>query len=459
MNIIIDLLSKCSFFTFFYGVITITFFSCATITTTNTGEVGLVNKKSIAKIKEIFSSEDHNKFFYIKDPAQFEKNMPISNLILNSTIIFDKDYLKITLFDGIKDFIIKNDDIIVLKANNAVASIETCPYLELEAIAEEAHLSEQYLVINYPDCFFIYDLENCEGIKKIPNNKREKITFTYPYYVLYDNRSFKLFSIHSEDPVLTGTFLNDIISLYIRDNFILVIDTVSQLTFIDIDEKMFRNIVKLNDSFQIAKLVDNTIYGITKDNVFAVVKFDEIDEGNYNVHHLLERSLKTFESCIIGEQLPSALCDGMLIVANNTININQQFAKFYEKDNIIYGLYGDSIMAYLIDKKYYSKKIVFNKSMFKPCLYEGSLHFLDIDNKIKKMEINLSISEKTLLTIVDKMPDKCDNSTVYYKEGYFINKGEPLLMIAKPVAIGETHIMVKRKIDETIYYFFEEIKH
>ncbi len=392
------------------------------------------------KKKSVSISVTLKKMFYLPEsaPEQFEKSFPSSGLILSGITYFKKVYPSVVIATNVKDFSF-DKYLVFLKGKALYISKNYCSKISLKDEFSRVYEQDMFVIAENKSKASLFNTELCGRIKSF--KFKGDLYFHYPYLCFIYGKKFTVERIGSSGVFLSGGLTSLILTAGFYKNYLLLFDSIGRLVFIDLKDKRFKGVFRLK-RLKNPKINHCFLYG------FSNNRFLSYRIGPNKVKPAFNRVISF--PCVTAGNYPAVLCKGVLYFDNKTIVLGKMFDKFFIKKPFLIGEKNGEVLLVDVAKKRFLKGFILKKPSFLACIDNGSLYFNDLDGKIKKLD------NKTL-RLVKSFPDNC-TVKLLFKDGNFERDGKIFYHFAKLIASKNGFEMLKRRIGNTIYYFFEQIK-
>ena len=403
-----------------------------------------------------------------ESPEFFEQSIPDSNILLNSVITFYKSYQTKVLFKKTNNFFISDKIIAFLSNNNIFVNSKRCNNILLNEKYEKIYIDHHYMALESIDKVDIFSLRECGQFFSY-RKKLSNIYFKWPLIVFYEGKQFKIHKIGYNEEYSSEKLESDILHLYIYNIYLCIINTKGELLIIDTESNSNIKTLFLNSDLKSVGSYKNFIYGISSDNIFKIWQLKSDNTSNIKINLHREIQLKN-DDCILSKNSPATLCNNELLTYKKHIILENDYDSFGIIGDYLIGQINNDLHITYIDKKRFEKKMQLGKKTFKTCFFDNNIYFDDLDGFIKKINI-----QNNNLKIVEEYPEICDAIPTYQHGAFHVDnisitnyeenssndkKASTNTSLSIPVSeivnMSNGYIMLKRKINDKIYYYFEK---
>ncbi|KAA0258655.1 hypothetical protein FHQ18_05725 [Deferribacter autotrophicus] len=373
-------------------------------------------------------------------PTEFEKALPKSTIIKNSIVVFKKVYPKKLLANNVVDF-----DKGVILTDNFLINLNgiNCKMFSLpdERIAH-IYVSNRIVMLKGEKNFYFLDLDKCGQIAKM---KAEQV-------IGFDGTN--LYFQKNNTLLKKNIFTKAVVKLFDVNEIVERIENVDSYLFVLTKQGNLFVKIKNNGSYvDIAKFTKVNDFNLQKSPEGIQLYFKS--DNKFFTFNLGRQGVnKTVEKVINGETIYLVkgkigyFEDKFLFINDKKFLLDDNYERLIFYNGTLYGILKNALYEIDISKRIYRKSLILAPLKIKGCLADGKIYIKDLDGIIRALDMTADIYK-----IVDEIPENCED--LPYRCGKFIlNAGE--IVFAKMVNNDKNYLMLKRKIGDDIYYFFEK---
>ncbi len=388
----------------------------------------------IKQNKNKFSNISHSNFFaeiakrLSKGDSfeKFERSFPKSELILHSTVVFEKKNRVFFIDDNVTDFALGENEIILLKHKSIKLVNHICNGFLLNDknfSPERVDYSNGFIAVIGKRKIKIFSLSQCGLIYMLPK-KWKYFLFNSKYYFFSNGKNFEVYKYGENLPIMRGNFANIFISGNFSGNKLRILDSNGQILIFDLSKLDIDKVVKTGYKVKKGVIFKNSFIYLTTDN-------EIVSRGKI--------LLKQASEVLFSKNTSHFYFDKKFFINDANDILQDNVSSFAVRQNLIFFLRQSSLFA-VFTKKTYVKSIRF-KSPKIFCSCKG--------NRIEFSNFN------GILHKVNLKKHKCSDCT--YKEGNFVNeKGEILYKFSNIISKKNSVSMFKRVENNAIFYYFEK---
>lgn len=405
--------------------------ACAT-----TGEVKPEKPSAIGlQIKKEMTENDN--------PADFEKLMPDSDILLSSVVKFSKEPTIKTVADDVIDADYEKGLLVLLKSDRLETNMMDCPSILL---GDDRYLSVEVenglALVTGAKTAKLADIRNC-GILQNMDSRGKGFSLSDKFLLEFSPNAFELYDSKKTAKVNGGNFLGSVrigrlyggMIMFANENgkIALMDGNTGKYTAIypdslDIKEAYFdgRNVFVYDSANKLMKLTADYAQGILAENGTAQAK----------------------DGCFFLKRSGRLYCDGYIFGLDTAYKSPAPADRGLVRDGLIF-LIKDGVLSFVDPGLTYKKSILFLSPVNKLCLSEGRAYFKDFDGSARY--VTASGTEKR----AEDFPESCDYSMDMKDGAVVMPDGKEFYRFADVVNSSDKAVMLKRKIGDDIYYYFE----
>lgn len=383
--------------------------------------------------------------------TKFEKKIPDSDLILNSTICFYKDYQGFNLYN-IDDYWVKKDIILLLKDNYLITNQPFCNKIAINSTNPKTILySKQIAIVNGSKLNF-YDLTACGKILSKASLSKN-LYFFNPYLVFVKSNRFAIEIFTQNKPIFLGILKNKIKKVVNYENYLIFLGKDGLLYPFNL--KTLKILKPLNLKYLVSNLnIKKDILLIkTKKHYIQFLKFMCPKTKQETPLILKEiKSIGPFNRIILARHSLFAYANNKIYGLNTSFVCNRALADFDVADNLIFSFSRHKKQLYIFKlKKIFYKEIIFSHPKIKAYKEKDFIILFDIDGKERIVDLT-----NGTIVLANKPINITYLKPLKYLDGnLYDNNGNIIYKFAQIVNKNNKWLMLKRIVTGKIYFYFE----
>jgi len=378
-------------------------------------------------------------------PSDFEKDMPESDITLASVIRFSKEPTVKQIATDVEDLDYDGGILVLLKKDRLETNHIDCPYI---SIAEDNYLSvrleDGLAVVTGSETAYLLDVVKC-GIIYETSSKGKGFSLSDKYMLEFTPYGFELFDSRHTRKLQSGNFLGAVRIGDISGNSVMFANENGKVALMNTVTGKFSAIYPESIDIKEAYFEDNNVYILNAENELMRLAANFVS-GKLE----LAEKIQAKEGCFFLKRNGRLFCDkyvyGLDIAYRSPVDGQQGLVR----DGLIF-LIDEGVVNFVDVERTYKKAVLFRSSSKKLCLNEGLAYFTDLDGSVKY------ISAKGAEKKAAEMPANCDHRFDFEKGALKTPDGSEIYRFAEIVNQSEKAIMLKRVIDEDVYYYFEPL--
>lgn len=387
------------------------------------------------QIKEGMVTED--------SPAEFEKTMPESDLILSTVIKFAKEPTLKHISDDVIDLDYESGVLAILKADRLETNYQNCPAILL---GEDRYLSVAVegglALITGRKKAVLADMRQC-GILKETESPGKGFALSDEYLLEFTRNSFDLYDRTWTQRRTGGDFLGSVRAGQLSGSRVMFANENGKIALMNAATGKF--IAIFPDSVDIRQIYfnGNDVYVYDTENRLRKLTAD------YEAGNLTETvSAQAKEGCFFLKRSGRLYCDEYIFGLDLAYKVPMAADRGLVRDGLIF-LINKGSLYFLDPKLVYKKTASITEADSGLCLKEGRAFFSDLDGKVRY--VTAAGEEREAET----MPDECDHEFNFIDGAFRTPDGKVIYRYASEVNRSEKARMMKRAINDDIYYYFD----
>jgi len=378
------------------------------------------------------------------DPEAFETKMPTSDITLSSIIKFTKEPTIKPVGDNVIDMDYEMGTLVLLKEDRLETNNINCPTVLLP---EDKYLSVRMerglALITGAKKALTADIMQCGTIYETDAPGRG-FSISSDYLLEFTRNSFELYDARRTEKVQGGSFLGNVAAGLLSGGNIMFANENGKIALMSGDTGRYTAIYPgVMNIKQIA--FEDAVYIYNTDNRLIRLRPD-LKSGTLNE----DGTTQGKDGCFFLKRSGRLFCDGYILGIDSAYESPVNADAGLIRDGLIF-LLRDGELFFVDVTLTYKKSLVMAPDKERLCLKEGRAFFKDFDGGVKY--ITASGAEKK----GEEMPEVCDHRFDFDGGALKRPDGKEIYRFADIVNRSEKALMLKRRIGENIYYYFEKL--
>jgi hypothetical protein len=380
-----------------------------------------------------------------EDPAEFEKAMPESDIMLSSLVSYTKQPTVKHISDDVIDADYEAGLLVLLKKDRLETNLLDCPSVLLkdDRYISAAVAGRKALVTGAKSAVLI-DLENC-GILSETDSRGKGFSISDGYLIEFSKNTFELYNSAKTKKIHGGNFLGAVVAGQLSGSAIMFANENGKVALMDAETGTYTAIHP--DRMEIKELYFEKDYVYVYDTSNKLIKLTA-DYGRGTLEQTGSAQAK--EGCFFLKRSGYLYCDGYILGTESAYKSPVEADSGIVRDGLIF-LIKNGELNFVDTELKYRKNVQFAPSGKRLCLSGGRAYFRDLDEKV------LYITAKGDEMTAENMPAECDHRFDFDKGELKTPDGTVIYKFASEVIRNEKAVMYKRIIGDGIYYFFEKL--
>ena len=372
------------------------------------------------------------------NPKDFEDKIPESSMMRNSLISFSKTYQRVYSDSNVTSMAAGKDMIAVLKPDEIGFTIASCPGLYLKHSYENVKVYGLEAVIYNGSHVDVYSAAECASVGTYPRMLNGSVEIVPNYIIEWAGSQAALRNSYNGDELYKGdTGLLIQAAGYVNGAPVLLQENGYLLTY-DKNMKAFVLTGQIPSGYNEIYDSEGRFYGTLKDNK----KFFVLDNDTVKISDNTD--------CTASPYSVSGLCGTTLITDSQIYHDLPVKDKFASTSTTFITLDKSNIQIYYLETVW-QRFLSMSYEMPKACVAGNVLYY-------KSFSGNMYQNIKGKETKISVMPKKCSSKNIVLNYGEFYCSGKKCGRFASPIKNNSEAVMYRRIEDNTIYYYFDNLK-
>lgn len=372
------------------------------------------------------------------NPKDFEDKIPESSMMRNSLISFSKTYQRVYSDSNVTSMAAGKDMIAVLKPDEIGFTIASCPGLYLKHSYENVKVYGLEAVIYNGSHVDVYSAAECASVGTYPRMLNGSVEIVPNYIIEWAGSHAALRNSYNGDELYKGdTGLLIQAAGYVNGAPVLLQENGYLLTY-DKNMKAFVLTGQIPSGYNEIYHSEGRFYGTLKDNK----KFFVLDNDTVKISDNTD--------CTASPHSVSGLCGTTLITDSQIYHDLPVKDKFASTSTTFITLDKSNIQIYYLETVW-QRFLSMSYEMPKACVAGNVLYY-------KSFSGNMYQNIKGKETKISVMPKKCSSKNIVLNYGEFYCSGKKCGRFASPIKNNSEAVMYRRIEDNTIYYYFDNLK-
>lgn len=378
-------------------------------------------------------------------PSDFENEMPESDITLASVIRFAKEPTVKEIASGVKDLDYDGGILVLLKDDRLETNHIDCPYISLD---EDNYLSVRLenglALVTGAENAYLLDVVQCGAVYQT-ESPGKGFALSEKYMLEFTNNGFELFDNRRTRKLHSGSFLGSVRAGDLSGSSVMFANENGKIAVMSAVTGKFTAIYPENIDIKEVYFEDRDVYILNKDNELIRLTAD-FEKGQLE----LAEKIQAKDGCFFLKRNGRLFCDQYVYGFDIAYKSPVDGQRGLVRDGLIF-LINEGVVYFVDVERKYKKAVLFKSAGKKLCLNEGLAYFTDLDGTVKL------ISAKGEEKRVPAMPENCDHRFDFEKGALKTPDGKEIYRYAEIVNRSEEYLMLKRVIDESVYYYFEPL--
>lgn len=372
------------------------------------------------------------------NPKDFETKIPDSSMIRNSLISFSKTYQRVYSDSDVISFAAGKDMIAVLKPDEIGFTVASCPGLYLKEKYDNVRVYGYEAVIYNGSRVDVYSAKECASFGIFPRLLNGNVEIVPNYIIEWAGSQAALRDAYTGEELYKGdTGLNIVSAGYVKGVPVLLQDNGYLLSY-DKNIKAFVLSGQMPSGYNEIYHSESRFYGTLKDEKkFFVLDNDTIkisDETN----------------CTASPASVSGLCGTTLITDSEIYRDMPVKGQFASTSTTFMTLDKANLNIYYLETVW-QRFLSMSYKLPNACRAGNALYYKSFSGNIYK---NVNGKE----SVVSSIPKNCLSKNIVLNYGEFYCSGRKCGKFAAPIKNNSDAVMYRRIEDNTIYYYFDNLK-
>jgi len=392
------------------------------------------DKSIVSQITEGFAREDR--------PEDFEKVMPESKVALSSVVKFSKEYPKKLVGSDVIDFDFNDGFLVLLKEGKLESNLLSCPSILLDGEFVSVRSENGLALVMGTKRAVLADFANC-GILYEIDSRQKGFSMSDKYFLEFKSSGYEFYDSRRAKRLKSGGFIGRVLSGHLSGGKALFSNESGKVALMDVNSGKYAAI--FSDKFNIKSIYFDGayVYVYDADNRLIRLRADYV-KGEL----VIDGEAQAKDGCKFMKRNGYLLCDDYIFGVDDAYLSPLKGSSGMMRERLLFMLDSGSLYAAEMDKKY-QKSLKLTEMKDRLCLKNGKAYFTDFDGSVKY--VTASGTEK----VVDKMPKSCDHRFSFKDGALKTPDGREIYRFASVVNSSEKASMLKRKIGDDSYYYFE----
>ena len=372
------------------------------------------------------------------NPKDFEVKIPESSMIRNSLISFSKTYQRVYSDSNVTSIAAGKDMIAVLKPDEIGFTVASCPGLYLKKTYDNVRVYGLEAVIYNSSQVDVYSAAECASVGTYPRMLNGSVEIVPNYIIEWVGSKAALRNSYNGDELYSGdTGLLIKAAGYVNGAPVLLQENGYVLTY-DKSMKAFVLSGQIPSGYNEIYHSEGRFYGTLKDNK----KFFVLDNDTIKISDNTD--------CTASPYSVSGLCGTTLITDSEIYHDLPVKDKFASTSTTFITLDKSNIQIYYLETVW-QRFLSMSYQLPKACISGSTLYY-------KSFSGNIYQNIKGKETKVSVMPKKCSDKNIVLNYGEFYCSGKKCGKFASPIKNNTEAVMYRRIENNTIYYYFDNLK-
>jgi len=379
------------------------------------------------------------------DPSVFEKSMPTSDIILSSVVRFVKEPTVKRLSNDVIDIDYDIGMLAILKKDRIETNRAICPAILLKDDKYlSVSLSGGVALVTGSKYAILADLKEC-GILHEMDSSGKGFSLSDKYLLEFTRNSFELYDKRRVKKIFDGSFIGEVVMGRVSGENLMFANENGKIALMSIKTQKYTAMYPDSIDLKEAYFNDGDVYIYDSDNRLTRLTAD-FDAG------LLSENGQTQakDGCFFLKRSDKMFCDGYIFGLDLAYESPVDADRGLVRDGLIF-LIKNGEVNFVDTTLRYKKSLMLASTEKMLCLKEGKAYFKDFDSSVKYLTAS-GREQKA-----DQLPEVCDHK-FNFKDGNLKRPdGKVIYDFADVVNRSENTKMLKRVIDDVIYYYFERL--
>lgn len=372
------------------------------------------------------------------NPKDFEEKIPESSMIRNSLISFSKTYQRVYSDSNVTSMAAGKDMIAVLKPDEIGFTVASCPGLYLKTSYDDVRVYGLEAVLYNGSHIDIYSATECASLGVYPRMLNGSVEIVPNYIIEWVGTQAAIRNSYNGKELYKGdTGLLIISAGYIDGSPVLLQENGYILTY-DKNMNAFVLTGQLPSGYNEIYHSEGRFYGTLKDGK----KFFVLDGDNVKISEEVD--------CSASPHSISGLCGSTLITDSSIYHDLPVKDKFASTSTTFITLDKSNIQIYYLETVW-QRFLAMSYNLPKGCIAGKNLYYKSFSGNIYQ---NINGKESK----IPSLPKKCSDKNIVLNYGEFYCSGKKCGKFSSPIKNNAESVMYRRIEDNTIYYYFDNLK-
>lgn len=372
------------------------------------------------------------------NPKDFESRIPESSMIRNSLISFSKTYQRVYADSNVTSISAGKDIIAVLKPDEIGFTMPSCPGLLLKSYYDKIKVYGYEAIIYNSSSVDVYSAKECASVGKYPRMLNGNVEIVPNYIIEWVGSKAALKNSYNGEELYNGdTGFLIVAAGYVNGVPVLLQENGYLLSY---DSNIHAFVLKgqIPSGYNEIYHSEGRFYGTLKDNK----KFFVLDNDTVRISDNTD--------CIASPYSVSGLCGTTLITDTEIYHDMPVKGQFASTSTTFMNLDKSNLQIYYLETVW---QRFLNISYEKPvaCLSGTTLYYKSFSGNMYQY-----VNGKEIKVV--SFPKNCSSNNIIYNYGEFYCSSKRCAKFASSINNNSDAVMYRRIEDNTIYYFFENLK-
>jgi len=378
------------------------------------------------------------------DPAEYEKVMPHSDVLLSSVVRFSKEPTVKMIADDVVDLDYEAGLLVLLKSDRIETNRIDCPAVLLKDKPISIRLENGLALVTGPKKSVIADIAQCGLISEM-DSAGKGFSLSDKYFLEFSKNSFSFYDPRNVQRIFGGSFLGSVFAGDLSGENAMFANENGKIAIMNVKSRRYTAIYPESIDIKQLSFQGDDIYVFDSENRLTRLSAD-FSEGLLKENGTAQAK----DGCFFLKRSGRLFCDGYIFGLESAYKSPIEAEKGLIRDGLIF-LIKDRVVYFIDVVEKYKKSIVFGQQEKKLCLKDGKAYFTDFNNIPKYISAS-GVENKAI-----SVPETCDHTFGFQKGALRTPDGKVIYTFAEEVNRSEKAVMLKRVLDGEIYYYFERL--
>ncbi|MDY6820804.1 MAG: hypothetical protein SVN78_04185, partial [Deferribacterota bacterium] len=307
---------------------------------------------------------------------------------------FEKGYLENLIDSDVKSFYIYDELILYISKNLLTTNYRYCQKISLDKDYQKITYYNGYVALDDSNSIDLYSLFSCGklsvNIKKVTNN----YIFLYPVIAFLKEKNVYVYDCISNNEILNLHFNYDVVNVFRINKYICIALKEGSVIFVDLNEKKIVKILHYDRGIIYLNKFNDNIYLLDNSTNFRRFKIKKIG-GNFELFNNLIESrninIKNKKNIHFGSNYPGLFIDNIIYMLSKDVALdkNGSFYKFdlIDRDTAVFLRRNHDLVIVYIDSPRYISKVHIGRVKVVACKKENYVYINDVDGKCRRLDL------------------------------------------------------------------------